>query len=61
MNRGKVKGKQLREEILPSRSAMAQITKGDPIYRSMNNYAKKTPADASGLMNFKLARLFGGR
>lgn len=49
------------EEVLPSRFAMAQITGGDPIYRSMNNYAKKTPADASGVMNFKLTRLLGGR
>lgn len=57
----KAKGKQLREEVLPSRSAMTQITKGDPIYRSMNNYAKKTPADVSGVMNFKLMRMFGGR
>jgi len=61
MKPAKPKGKHSREEILPSRSAMTQITKGDPIYRSMNNYAKKTPADLSGVMNLKLMRMFGGR
>lgn len=40
---------------------MAQIVKGDPYYRSMSNYAKKTPADASGVGPMMLMRMFGGR
>lgn len=48
-------------EVLPSRHALSQIVKGDPYYRSMNNYAKKTPADASGLAQMSLMRMFGGR
>lgn len=53
--------KSVSSEVLPSRHAMAQIVKGDPYYRSMNNYAKKTPADASGVGPMMLMRMFGGR
>ncbi len=53
--------KEVASEVLPSRTAMAQIVKGDPYYRSINNYAKKTPADASGLAGSMLMRMFGGR
>jgi len=53
--------KSVSSEVLPSRHAMAQIVKGDPYYRSMSNYAKKTPADASGLGPMMLMRMFGGR
>lgn len=38
------KGKGGKQEMLPSRHAMAQLVKGDPIQRSMNNYAKLTPS-----------------
>lgn len=37
-------GKGSKEEMLPSRYAKAQLTGGDAFQRSMNNYAKKTPA-----------------
>ena len=40
----KIKNKSIKEERLPSRFARAQITGGDPMQRSMNNYAKKTPS-----------------
>ena len=40
--------KQIAQEMLPSRHAKAQITGGDPVQRTMSNYAKQTPADASG-------------
>lgn len=53
--------KSVSSEVLPSRHALAQIVKGDPYYRSMSNYAKKTPADASGLAQMSLMRMFGGR
>lgn len=53
--------KSVSSEVLPNRHALAQITKGDPYYRSINNYAKKTPADASGLAQISLMRMFGGR
>lgn len=40
--------KQVAHQMLPSRHAKAQMTGGDAFQRSMNNYAKQTPADASG-------------
>lgn len=40
--------KRLAHELLPSRHAIAQMTGGDLAQRTMNNYAKQTPADASG-------------
>lgn len=45
---GEMPAKQIAHEMLPSRHARATITNGDPIHRSMNNYSKMTPADASG-------------
>jgi hypothetical protein len=36
--------KSLKEERLPSRFARAELTGGDMVQRSMNNYAKKTPS-----------------
>jgi hypothetical protein len=36
-------GKGSQEQTLPHRMAMTQLTKGDPMQRTMNNYAKKTP------------------
>jgi hypothetical protein len=40
------KGKPGRQEMLPSRHAMAQLVGGDPMQRSMGNYAKLTPSGA---------------
>jgi hypothetical protein len=53
--------KQVDQEVLPSRHAMSKIVKGDPYYRSIQNYAKVTPADASGVAQMHLAKLFGFR
>lgn len=53
--------KQIDQEVLPSRHCMAQIVKGDPYYRSIQNYAKVTPADASGVAQMHLAKMFGSR
>lgn len=47
------------EPVLPSRSAVNELVK-DPT-RSITNYAKLTPADASGLQQEKLRKLYGGR
>lgn len=37
-----------KQEFLPSRHALAELTGGDKLQRSMNNYAKKTPTGADG-------------
>lgn len=37
------KGKGSQSELLPSRHAMTQLTQGDPMQRSLSNYAKLTP------------------
>lgn len=42
MNKGKGGG----AEMLPNRRAMATLTKGDPVQRSIGNYAKETPGVA---------------
>lgn len=42
------KNKGSKEQLLPSRHAMDQVTKGDPWQRSMSNYAKLTPSGAKG-------------
>ncbi len=39
-----IKNKGSKSELLPSRHALTQVTKGDTFQRSMNNYSKKTPA-----------------
>jgi len=36
-------GKPNKEERLPSRFARSELTGGDMVQRSMNNYAKKAP------------------
>lgn len=36
-------GKGSKSEMLPHRSALAQLTGGDTYQRSLSNYAKKTP------------------
>lgn len=40
-------------EMLPSRHAVSQLVKGNPIQRSMGNYAKLTPSGASAPMNYQ--------
>lgn len=42
-NVSKVVGKGSKCEYLPNRMARAQLTGGDMVQRSMNNYAKSTP------------------
>jgi hypothetical protein len=44
-------GKGSTEEDLPSRFAMSQLTKGDPMQRTINNYAKVTPGLDQGTPN----------
>lgn len=39
-------------QMLPSRTALAQLTKGSPIQRSLGNYAKLTPSGASALPTY---------
>ena len=39
-------GKGGKQEMLPSRHAVNQLTGGDPVQRSMGNYAKLTPSGA---------------
>lgn len=46
---GEMPAKQIAHEMLPSRHARATITGGDLVQRSMNNYAKMSPADANGV------------
>ena len=41
-------GKQVASEMLPHRFARSTITGGDPGRRTFNDYAKNSPADASG-------------
>ena len=36
-------GKGATEQALPSRGALNTLTQGDPMARTMNNYAKATP------------------
>ena len=46
--------KDMRSEMLPSRSALTSLTSGDPVDRSLGNYAKRTP---SGLRPPKIRKL----
>lgn len=41
--------KQIAHEMLPNQHAKSTITAGDPVQRSLGNYSKMTPADASGV------------
>lgn len=47
----KNKGKGSREQDLPSRFAMQTLTKGDPVQRSMQQYAKEAPGLDQGTPN----------
>lgn len=49
------KNKGSKSEVLPSRHALTQLTKGDTFQRSMNNYSKKSPAS----MENQTANIFG--
>ena len=42
-------GKCAQQEILPHRHALNSLTGGDPLTRTMNNYAKATPTGSGGL------------
>lgn len=46
-------GKGGSEQLLPSRHAMAQVTKGDPWQRSMGNYAKLAPSGANAPVSYQ--------
>ena len=52
-SRSKNPGKQIAQEMLPDRGAMAQIV-GSPGHRSLGDYAKVTPANASGVKQDRL-------
>lgn len=58
----KIKNKNAKQEMLPSRFARAELTGGDMVQRSMNNYAKKTPSgpDANS-PSFLMMSLMGPR
>lgn len=49
------------QAILPSRKAVRELAGDNPSARSITNYAKLTPADASGKAQVKLAKMFGGK
>ena len=46
-------GKGGREELLPGRHAMAQLTGGNPWQRSIGNYAKLTPSGANAPTSYQ--------
>ena len=47
-----------KSEILPSRTAMTRIVKGDTYQRSINNYAKKAPSINTSMPSiFSMGRL----
>ena len=41
-------GKCSQQELLPHRHALGTLTRGDPMNRTINNYAKATPEGAGG-------------
>jgi len=45
-------GKGGRQEMLPSRHALAELTHGNPMQRSMGNYAKLTPSGAGAISTY---------
>jgi hypothetical protein len=46
-------GKGSREQLLPGRHAVEELTKGNPWQRSMGNYAKLTPSGANAPTNYQ--------
>lgn len=54
---GQISAKQVAHEVLPSRHAMASITGGSTLQRSMNNYSKMSDdADGNGLTLVGMSR-----
>jgi hypothetical protein len=53
-------GKGASEQSLPSRSALNTLTKGDPLQRSMNNYAKETPGPADDVASPDIMSMASG-
>jgi len=54
-SRGKLpapRGKTRSLERLPNRHALAELTQGDPIQRSLGNYAKLTPSGANAIPTY---------
>ncbi len=45
----KPRGKSSVQQSLPSRHALNALTAGDPVERSLQNYAKQTPTSLSGV------------
>ena len=46
---GMLLNKGVATEVLPNRHAMNTLTGGDPLQRTMNNYAKASPVDLTGV------------
>jgi hypothetical protein len=58
--RSKAPAKQIATEMLPSRQSLSKVTGGDMFSRSINYYAKQSPANVSGEKQEKLTRLLRG-
>lgn len=41
------------QEMLPGRGAMSMLVHGDPVQRSLGNYAKLTPSGAGAPMSYQ--------
>jgi hypothetical protein len=48
-----IRNKGSREYLLPSRHALAEVTKGNPWQRSIGNYAKLTPSGANAPTSYQ--------
>ena len=46
------KGNGSKQQLLPHKDAVEQLTGGNPWQRSMGNYAKLTPSGANAPMNY---------
>lgn len=57
-NHGPHKGS--RQEMLPHRRAVTQLTQGDPYQRSLSNYAKETPGVEDAAPNILQMPMSGG-
>jgi|RhiMethySRZTD1v2_1073278.scaffolds.fasta_scaffold1790999_2 hypothetical protein len=47
----RLKNKGAKQETLPNRHALNTLTKGDPLQRSIGNYAKASPTGAAAPLN----------
>jgi len=52
-------GKSSRQEMLPSRHALAKLTGGSPAERTMSMYAKATPSGAGALDTYAAIEAMG--